>query len=354
MAAEGQTGSKMLDEMPEYRIFELLKKYHYTLTTAESATGGMIASTLINVPGISAFFTEGYVTYSNEAKVKMIHVKPETIERYGVVSAETAADMAVSAARTADTDAVRDRRGRTGWRDQGMSGRARLHRLLPARAGCHGTASVCGRPDAGAEECHRCGASFTCPHDHRGGNHMRIIAGTARSLPLKAPDGMDTRPTTDRIKETLFNIIQDEVPGAYFLDLFAGSGQMGLEAVSRGARYAVFVDNGKKPTACIEENIRFTKFEHQTKLYPTEVLSALRAMEGKYQFDLIFMDPPYRKGMEQEVLRYLAGSSLLKEDTVLIVEAALDTDFSYLDEYGMTLSRLKMYKTNEHAFIRRK
>ena len=170
---------------------------------------------------------------------------------------------------------------------------------------------------------------------------MRIIAGTARSLPLKAPEGMDTRPTTDRIKETLFNIIQDEVPGAYFLDLFAGSGQMGLEAVSRGARYA-------------EENIRFTKFEHQTKLYPTEVLSALRAMEGKYQFDLIFMDPPYRKGMEQEVLRYLAGSSLLKEDTVLIVEAALDTDFSYLDEYGMTLSRLKMYKTNEHAFIRRK
>ena len=165
---------------------------------------------------------------------------------------------------------------------------------------------------------------------------MRIIAGTARSLPLKAPEGMDTRPTTDRIKETLFNIIQDEVPGAYFLDLFAGSGQMGL------------------PAACIEENIRFTKFEHQTKLYPTEVLSALRAMEGKYQFDLIFMDPPYRKGMEQEVLRYLAGSSLLKEDTVLIVEAALDTDFSYLDEYGMTLSRLKMYKTNEHAFIRRK
>ena len=78
---------------------------------------------------------------------------------------------------------------------------------------------------------------------------MRIIAGTARSLPLKAPEGMDTRPTTDRIKETLFNIIQDEVPGAYFLDLFAGSGQMGLEAVSRGARYAVFVDNGKKPAS---------------------------------------------------------------------------------------------------------
>ena len=106
MEAEGQTGRNQLDEMPEHQIFELLKKYHYTLTTAESATGGMIASTLINVPGISAFFTEGYVTYSNAAKVKMIHVNPETIERYGVVSAETAADMAVSAARTADTDAA--------------------------------------------------------------------------------------------------------------------------------------------------------------------------------------------------------------------------------------------------------
>ena len=74
---------------------------------------------------------------------------------------------------------------------------------------------------------------------------MRIIAGTARSLPLKTPEGMDTRPTTDRIKETLFNMIQQDMPGAYFLDLFAGSGQIGLETVSRGAKYAVFVENNK-------------------------------------------------------------------------------------------------------------
>ena len=87
---------------------------------------------------------------------------------------------------------------------------------------------------------------------------MRIIAGTARSLPLKTVEGLDTRPTTDRIKETLFNIIQDEIPGCYFLDLFAGSGQMGLEAVSRGAQYAVFVENNKKAAACVEDNIRFT------------------------------------------------------------------------------------------------
>lgn len=183
---------------------------------------------------------------------------------------------------------------------------------------------------------------------------MRIIAGTARSLPLKSVPGMETRPTTDRIKETLFNILQDDVPGSYFLDLFAGSGQIGLEAMSRGARYAVFVDNGKKAVACIEDNIRFTKFDKETKLYPSDVLSALRSMEGKYQFDIIFMDPPYNQEIEKDVLRYLATSSLLKEDTLIIVEASLDTEFDYVEEYGLELTRLKTYKTNEHAFIRKK
>ncbi len=91
---------------PEYQVYELLKKRQITLTTAESATGGMIAATLVNVPGISEFFTEGYVTYSDEAKVKMIHVSPETIREFGVVSSETAADMANSAAKTAGTAAA--------------------------------------------------------------------------------------------------------------------------------------------------------------------------------------------------------------------------------------------------------
>ncbi len=94
------------DHAIEYDIYDLLKKYQYRLTTAESATGGMIASTLINVPGISEFFQEGYVTYSDAAKVKMIHVDPKTIETYGVVSSETAADMAASAARTAGCEAA--------------------------------------------------------------------------------------------------------------------------------------------------------------------------------------------------------------------------------------------------------
>lgn len=148
-------------------------------------------------------------------------------------------------------------------------------------------------------------------------------------------------------------MIQDEVPGAYFLDLFAGSGQIGLEALSRGAEYAVFAENNKKAAACIEENIRFTKFSEKAKLYPMDVLNALFAMEGKYRFDVVFMDPPYNKLLEQEVLTFLASSALLREDAVIIVEASLETDFAYLPALGFRLEKLKTYKTNEHAFIRK-
>ena len=182
---------------------------------------------------------------------------------------------------------------------------------------------------------------------------MRIIAGTARSLPLKAPEGMDTRPTTDRIKETLFNMIQQDVPDCYFLDLFAGSGQIGLEAVSRGAAKAFFIENAKNAAACIQDNIRFTKFEDACTLLQTDVISGLRTLEGKYRFDLIFMDPPYKKELEKEVLTFLSHSSLVKPSAKIIVEAALETDFSYAEELGYTVLKEKCYKTNKHVFLQK-
>lgn len=182
---------------------------------------------------------------------------------------------------------------------------------------------------------------------------MRIIGGSKRSLPLKTIDGNDTRPTTDRIKETLFNMIQNDVPGSYFLDLFAGSGQIGLEAISRGASYGVFVENAKKPALCIMENIRFTKSEKETVLLQMDVISALRSMEGKYRFDIIFMDPPYHMSLEKDVLSYLQTSSLLKDDGLIIVEAALNTDFSYLQEMNFRIVKEKRYKTNCHIFIKK-
>lgn len=180
---------------------------------------------------------------------------------------------------------------------------------------------------------------------------MRIIAGSRRSMPLKTIEGKDTRPTTDRIKETLFNMIQSEIPGAYFLDLFAGSGQIGLEAVSRGAVRAVFVENQKKAAACIQENILFTKSEKESLLLKMDVLPALRSLEGKYRFDIIFMDPPYQDMQERDVIEYLKDSDLLKEEGMIIAEAAKDTDFSYVKELGFEVKKEKVYKTNKHVFL---
>ncbi len=182
---------------------------------------------------------------------------------------------------------------------------------------------------------------------------MRIIAGTARSLPLQTIEGMNTRPTTDKIKETLFNMLQGDILGAYFLDLFAGSGQIGLEAVSRGAAYSVFVENNRKAAKCIENNIRFTKFDTQCRLLCTDVSAALRSMEGSFQFDIIFMDPPYDMELEKKVLAYLSDSSLLKEDTLIIAEASLQTDFSYAEKLGYRQLKYKKYKKNAHVFFTR-
>ena len=172
---------------------------------------------------------------------------------------------------------------------------------------------------------------------------MRIIAGTARSLPLKTIEGKDTRPTTDRIKETLFNIIQMDVPRASFLDLFAGSGAIGLEALSRGANEAVFVENNKKAADCIEEST----------LMRTDVLTALCQLEGRKYFDIVFMDPPYGKELEKEVLIYLATSKLIDEDSLIIVEMSDRTTFDYVHELGFTVEKLKKYKTNMHLFLKR-
>ena len=182
---------------------------------------------------------------------------------------------------------------------------------------------------------------------------MRIIAGTARSLPLKTIEGLETRPTTDKIKETLFNMLQNDVPGCYFLDLFAGSGQIGLEAISRGALYAVFIENNRKAAKCIEDNIAFTKFTKESRLLTTDVISGISSLEGKYTFDIIFMDPPYNKELEKEVLAVLRNASYVTEDTLIVVEASLETTFDYVEEYGFEIVKNKKYKTNRHVFLRK-
>lgn len=182
---------------------------------------------------------------------------------------------------------------------------------------------------------------------------MRVIAGTARSLQLVTPKGEDTRPTTDRIKETLFNMIQFDIQEAVFLDLFAGSGGIGIETLSRGAREAVFVDNSREAYDCITQNLKHTKMESQATVYKQDVFVALTMLEYQKKFDVIFMDPPYHKELEQRVLEYLTTSSLVDEDTTIIFEAALDTDLSFLDNLPYEVVKIKQYKTNMHVFVRR-
>ncbi len=184
---------------------------------------------------------------------------------------------------------------------------------------------------------------------------MRVIAGKARRLTLKTIEGMDTRPTTDRIKETLFNILQQDLYDCYFLDLFSGSGAIGIEALSRGAKEAYFVENNKKAVNCIKENLAFTKLKENAIVMEEDVLTALKRLEArKIVFSIIFIDPPYHKMLEKEVLKYLQDSPLIDNHTLIIVEAALDTEISYLQEYGYYLEKKKEYKTNQHYFIKKK
>lgn len=180
---------------------------------------------------------------------------------------------------------------------------------------------------------------------------MRVIAGSARSLRLKTLDGMDTRPTTDRIKETLFNIIGPTVYDSVFLDLFSGSGGIGIEALSRGAREAVFVEKNPKAMQCIKENLKFTRLSPKAVTFTSDVMEALYRLEGEKAFDIIFMDPPYNCGYERKVLEYLSESRLVYEDTMIIAEASKETDFSYLTDLGFDVIREKIYKTNKHVFI---
>ncbi len=182
---------------------------------------------------------------------------------------------------------------------------------------------------------------------------MRVIAGTRRSLPLKSVEGFETRPTTDRIKETLFNILMPDLPGAKFLDLFAGSGGIGIEALSRGAENAVFVDNSRDAIHCITENVRFTKFTEEAEIVRLDSLSYVRSLR-KIDFDIIFMDPPYGNDLEKEVLSVLASKEFVNPDALIIVEASLDTDFSYADELGFTIYKNKEYKSNKHIFMQKR
>lgn len=143
---------------------------------------------------------------------------------------------------------------------------------------------------------------------------MRVITGSARGRKLSAPQGLDVRPTVDRVKEGIFSAIQFDIEGRRVLDLFAGSGQMGIEALSRGAASAVFVDHSKQALDCVKSNLRAVALVDRAKVISGDYADYLRTTQE--QFDLVFLDPPYRQQL---------------------IEAAMPLVYRRLSEYGIVV-----------------
>ncbi|WP_026528847.1 16S rRNA (guanine(966)-N(2))-methyltransferase RsmD [Butyrivibrio sp. VCD2006] len=181
---------------------------------------------------------------------------------------------------------------------------------------------------------------------------MRVIAGEARRLRLVTPEGNDTRPTQDRIKETLFNMLQNDVPGAVFIDAFAGSGGIGIEALSRGAKKAYFIENNIKAVKCINQNIQTTKFEDRATVLKSDILVGLKNIKEK-EVDLIFVDPPYESGLYERTFELLSRLPYVTEYTMLIAECSLDMDLSVFEDNGFEIIKEKRYKTNQHVFMKK-
>ena len=184
---------------------------------------------------------------------------------------------------------------------------------------------------------------------------MRVISGTARSLILKTPKGTSTRPTTDKIKETLFNMISNEIYDSVFLDLFAGSGGIGIEALSRGAREAYFCDIDREAIQCIRQNLEHTKLADKATVLKGSFEANLEKLKslGK-KFDIVFIDPPYQKGFEFFTLNFLKTSRLISEETLIIIEMSKNTSLEEIDSLYWYIFRIKEYKNNKHIFIRRR
>lgn len=150
----------------------------------------------------------------------------------------------------------------------------------------------------------------------------RVITGSARGTQLRAPRGLNTRPTADRVKESVFNIIADKVYDISVLDLFAGTGQMGIEALSRGAAKAVFIDSDPDSIDCIKANLEKTRLASKASVICANVSGALSAISPDVKFDLVYIDPPYADAVKvfQEISRILVSRNLLSESALVLIE----------------------------------
>lgn len=179
---------------------------------------------------------------------------------------------------------------------------------------------------------------------------MRVITGSARGRVLKTLEGEDVRPTTDRVKEAIFSIIQFEIEGRQVLDMFAGSGQLGIEALSRGAAYATFTDMSKDAVSIIKQNLLSTGLHKNSAVLQADAITFLK--NSRKKFDIIFMDPPYSKGILQSALPYAAEA--VNDGGVIICEHPYGEDmpqkvgrFSVYREYKYSKVAITVYRLTE-------
>ena len=165
---------------------------------------------------------------------------------------------------------------------------------------------------------------------------MRVVAGRAKGISLKTPDGNLTRPTADRVKEAMFSIIQFDLPGARVLDLFGGTGQLGIEALSRGAKSAVFVDAREEACRLIKENLKRTRMESEGKVVRSDYMDYLS--RTREQFDIIFLDPPYAEVFLENALKRITEIDILRSNGIIVAERPLDKDLPWEFE-GYTRSK---------------
>ena len=168
---------------------------------------------------------------------------------------------------------------------------------------------------------------------------MRVISGSCRGIGLKTPDGLKTRPTADRVKEALFSILQFDLPGKRILDLFGGTGQLGIEALSRGAASAVFVDNSEVACALIRENLRRTDLANLASVVRSDYLAFLNHIDDK--FDIILLDPPYTEDFLENALKLITEIDILQSGGIIVAERPVEKK---LDLSFPGYSRSKDYK----------
>lgn len=181
---------------------------------------------------------------------------------------------------------------------------------------------------------------------------MRVISGKCRGTHLEAPEGMETRPTTDRIKETLFNMIAFDLPECQFLDLFSGSGGIGIESLSRGAKQAVFVDQSREALQCIMKNLEKTRLASSAKVLSCSAEEAIIKLAGEHlKFDIIFMDPPYALHSIEKILLLIQEKQILAEDGYIILERSTSRIVNLPQD--LVIWKEKKYKTTTLSFIKK-